>query len=126
VDVQAARPCFNGSALVRVRATVAHDSYERLVEIACSDKEHRGALERSALKPIAKTIQDPTTLGVDIEKLSSAAALDDAIAEFSRFYLERREQETKSAKARPSIRPSLDSARNPANPRLPPASRGAR
>jgi hypothetical protein len=62
------------------------DSYERLVEVACSDKEHRGVLERSALKPTAKTIQDPTTLGVDIEKLSSAAALDDAIAEFSRFF----------------------------------------
>jgi superfamily II DNA or RNA helicase len=97
VDIKEARRCFNGTALVRARATVAHDSYERLVEVACSDNEHRGALERSALKPIDKSIQDPATLGVDIEKLSSAPALDDAIAEFSRFYLERREQETKSA-----------------------------
>jgi hypothetical protein len=36
-------------------------------------------------------------VGVDAEKLSSTAALDNAIAEFSRFYLERREQEIKSA-----------------------------
>jgi hypothetical protein len=70
-DVQEAWRCFNGTALLRARATVAHDSYERLVEVACSDNEHRGALERSALKPIAKSIQDPATLGVDIEKLSS-------------------------------------------------------
>ena len=36
-------------------------------------------------------------MGIDAEKLSSTAALDDAIAEFSRFYMERREQEIRSA-----------------------------
>jgi hypothetical protein len=54
---------------------------------------HRGAPDRSAPGPIAKIIQDPKAVRIDPEKLSSAAALDDAIAEFSRFYLERREQE---------------------------------
>ena len=33
--VEGVRRCFEGKALVRVRATVAHDSYERLVEVAC-------------------------------------------------------------------------------------------
>jgi hypothetical protein len=40
-EVQEARRCFNGAALVRVRATVAHDSYERLIEVCCSDADHR-------------------------------------------------------------------------------------
>ena len=52
-----------------------------------------GAADRSALGPIAKVIQDPKAVGIDAEELSSTAALDDAVAEFSRFYLERREQE---------------------------------
>ena len=56
-----------------------------------------GAADRSALGPIAKVIQDPKAVGIDAEELSSTAALDDAIAEFSRFYLERREQEIRSA-----------------------------
>jgi superfamily II DNA or RNA helicase len=116
VDVQEARRCFNGAALVRVRATVAHDSYERLVEIPCSAEDHRSAANRSALGPIAKTIQDPKAVGIDTERLRSAAALDDAVAEFSRFYLERREQEINAAgdderkrrKLRDEFTPRLD------------------
>jgi len=53
-----------------------------------------GAADRSALGPIAKVTR---AVGIDAEKLSSTAALDDAIAEFSRFYMERREQEIRSA-----------------------------
>ena len=34
--VDGVRRCFEGKALVRVRATVAHDSYERLVEVPCA------------------------------------------------------------------------------------------
>ena len=40
VEVEVVRRCFEGTALVRVRATVAHDSYERLVEVSCSPTEH--------------------------------------------------------------------------------------
>jgi hypothetical protein len=116
VDVQEARRCFNGTALVRVRATVAHDSYERLVNVPCSAEDHRSAANRTALEAIAKTIQDPKVVGIDTEKLGSAATLDDAIAEFSRFYLERREQEINSAgdderkrrKLRDEFTPRLD------------------
>jgi hypothetical protein len=88
---------FDGSALVLVRATVAHDSYERLVDISCSPEDHRAATGRSALDSLSKTIERPETIGLDVEKLKEAARLDDGISEFSRFYLERREQETKAA-----------------------------
>ena len=67
------------------------------MEVPCSDEDHRSAADRPALGPIAKVIQDPKAVGIDAEKLSSTAGLDDAIAEFSRFYLEGREQEIGSA-----------------------------
>ena len=50
------------------------------MEVPCSDEDHRGAADRSALGPIAKVTR---AVGIDAEKLSSTAALDDAIAEFS-------------------------------------------
>jgi len=36
-------------------------------------------------------------LGLDIAKLTDAVSLDEAVSEFSRFYLERREQEVRAA-----------------------------
>jgi hypothetical protein len=46
------RRCFEGKALVRVRATVAHDSYERLAEVGCAPEEHRAHAVRSGLYQI--------------------------------------------------------------------------
>jgi superfamily II DNA or RNA helicase len=97
IEVKEARRCFDGTALVRVRVTVAHDSYERLVEVTCPAEDHRGRFDKASFGPIGKTIQDPKTLGIDTGRLADVAALDDAIAEFSRFYLERREQEVAAA-----------------------------
>lgn len=97
VEVDEVRRCFEGTALVRVRATVAHDSYERLVEISCSPAEHQTWSGRPGLGPIPSTIEDPGILGVDIDSLSETAKLDGAISEFSRFYLERRAQEMQAA-----------------------------
>lgn len=94
VEVEAATRCFEGSALVRVRATVAHDSYERLVEVPCSAEQHSSRLvNRKPLGPMDFTIQRPADAGVNAEALVEAAKLDEAISEFSRFYLERRAQE---------------------------------
>ena len=39
--VEGVRRCFEGKALMRVRATVAHDGYERLVEVPCAPGEHK-------------------------------------------------------------------------------------
>src|SRR6266850_754358 len=52
---------------------------------------------RAGLDVLPKTIEGPEALGLKIEKLRNAAGLDEGISEFSRFYLERREQETKAA-----------------------------
>lgn len=97
VEVKDARRTFGGNALLRVRATIAHDSYERVVRAPCLHGGHRGPASLSALTPLSKTLDEPLSLGLDPEKLAGAAQEDDAIAEFCRFYLERREQELRSA-----------------------------
>lgn len=93
VDIDKVDRKFEGMALVRVRATVLHDSYERLVEVSCSANEHIYSDGRPALRALAPTIENPAEIGLNLEKLAEAASADDGIAEFSRFYLERREQE---------------------------------
>ena len=97
VEIEAVCRYFEGMALVRVRATVAHDSYERLVEVSCSPAEHRARSGRSGLGPLPPTLEDPRVLGLNIDTLADAAQLDAAISEFCRFYLERRAQEMQAA-----------------------------
>jgi superfamily II DNA or RNA helicase len=97
MDVRGVRRHFEGKALVRVRATVAHDSYERLVEVACSSDDQRSESTRSFLAPIGSTIEDPRAVGLIPDDLGTAAKLDDAISEFCRFYSERRELEVGAA-----------------------------
>jgi hypothetical protein len=65
------------------------------VDVDCSPDDHRSIATRSGLDVLPRTIEKPEALGIDIDKLKSAAGLDDGIAEFSRFYLQRREYETK-------------------------------
>jgi superfamily II DNA or RNA helicase len=108
VDIEEVRRCFEGSALVRVRATVAHDSYERLVDVPCSPAEHHAPAGRSGLGPLARTIENPITLGLNIDSLAGEAGLDEAISEFSRFYLERREQEMQAAGSNEDKRKKLE------------------
>ena len=97
IEVEEVSRCFEGHVVIRIRATVAHDSYERLVEIPCSPMEHNAWLDRSGLGPLPYTIENPSVLGIDLERLGTVAMLDEAISEFCRFYLERRSQEVVSA-----------------------------
>ena len=97
VEVEEVRRCFEGTALVRVRATVAHDRYERLVEVSCTPAEHHAQAGRSGLGPLTHTIEDPRVLGISIDRVADAAKMDGTISEFSRFYLERRAQEMQAA-----------------------------
>jgi superfamily II DNA or RNA helicase len=59
IDIQTVSQCFDGQAVVRVRATVSHDSYERLVEVRCSGTEHMTPFVRTALNPVPQLIQYP-------------------------------------------------------------------
>ena len=91
--VEGVRRCFEGKAFVRVRATVAHDSYERLAEVACAPGEHRAHAVRSGLYKLTDVIENAKYLGIDTERLADVASRDPGIAEFRRFYIERRAQE---------------------------------
>jgi hypothetical protein len=95
--VEGVRRCFEGKALVRVRATVAHDSYERLVEVTCAPGEHKAHAVRSGLHKLTDVIENAQYLGIDRERLADAAQRDPGIAEFCRFYIERRAQEVQAA-----------------------------
>ena len=89
---------FEGRALIRVRATILHDSYERLVEVSCPPDEHTFNDGQAALRTLAPVITDVAEIGINLQRISDAATLDEGIAEFSRFYLERREQEVHFAR----------------------------
>jgi superfamily II DNA or RNA helicase len=96
--VTAVTRAFTGAALLRVRATVAHDSFERLVTCRCDPDTHRQTAEGPGnLDPVERIVRDPASLGIDTAKLREAGERDDAIAEFARFYEERREIEMAAA-----------------------------
>jgi Helicase conserved C-terminal domain len=97
IEIEEVRRYYEGSAVIRVRATVAHDSYERLVLAPCSPSEHYVVSGRSGVARVPDVIEDVSSVGVKAEQLASVAELDPAIGEFSRFYLERRAQEVASA-----------------------------
>lgn len=97
IDIQDVSRHFAGKALLRVRATVAHDSYERLIEIECSPEEHFSFNNKIGLEPIGDQIENPTTIGAISKKLAEKAMQDPNILDFCRFYTERREQEVASA-----------------------------
>jgi superfamily II DNA or RNA helicase len=97
INVEGVRRCFEGKAFVRVRVTVAHDSYERLVEVNCAPGEHKAHAVRSGLYKLTDMIENAQHLGIDTERLGHAAERDPGIAEFCRFYVERRAQEITAA-----------------------------
>lgn len=80
---------FFGNALVRVRATTAHDSYERLVEVLCEPSEHFSNEGTSNLGPLNRVISDPVSVGLKSKDLVKKAKLDPGITEFARFYDDR-------------------------------------
>lgn len=89
--------CFDGTALVQARANVAHDAYERLIEIPCRATEHRLKQRSRVPVPIGDVIERPSEVGLDESRLKDALLLDPGIAEFRRFYLERRSEEVSAA-----------------------------
>ena len=97
VQVESAQRRFEGLVVLRVRATVAHDSYERLVEVECLLGQHVTSASRFALSSLPSVIQEPSELGIDVPVVTQKATFDEGIQEFTRFYLERRSEEIKAA-----------------------------
>ena len=89
--------CFDGTALVLARATVAHDAYERLVEIPCRPAEHRLKQRSKSISPMSTVIEQASEVGLDESRLKNALLVDSGISEFRRFYLERRDEEVSAA-----------------------------
>ena len=51
---------FTGDALLRVRATVAHDGYEQLVSCRCEEDEHQQPSKGdTGLSPVERIVRDP-------------------------------------------------------------------
>jgi len=86
---------FEGKVVLRVRATVAHDSYERLIEFECNS-EGPPISAQNLLESISDIFEDPKTLHLPLEIFESKAIKDKAVAEFCRFYQERLQEEIKA------------------------------
>ena len=99
---------FSGEAVARVRATVAHDSYERLVEIKCSPSQHSRRLGRRTINTLRPVIEDVSELGINSDALLDTINSDPGISEFCRFYLERRDLEVRAAGADERKRKKLE------------------
>jgi superfamily II DNA or RNA helicase len=96
--IASVRRGFGGTALLRVRATVAHDAYEQLVPFKCDPQTHYQIIEGDrGLAAVERIIRNPASIGIDTSKLHEVAERDEALAEFARFYEERREHEMKAA-----------------------------
>lgn len=109
IQIRAVSKSFSGAVLVKIRATVAHDSYERLVEIPCSNTYHSSTEPGTKnISPLASTLRTFEEIGLDSAKLRQDAEHDVGVAEFTRFYLERREQEMRNARADERKRKKLE------------------
>jgi superfamily II DNA or RNA helicase len=99
---------FDGKVLLHVRATVAHDSYERLISVDCSPTHHQVRGGSGALNAIPPVIQSPQEVGVSAQTISQSIMRDPGIAEFCRFYTERRAEEVAAAGSDPRMRKKLE------------------
>ena len=88
---------FEGLALVRVRANVKHDSFERLLDVSCPAYQIRSASGSRWISAVPPVIDNLEETGVGLHDLQEAAKQDPALAEFCRFYLERRDAEVRAA-----------------------------
>lgn len=87
---------FSGKVLLGVRITVAHDSYERLVEVVCHPADSRCSVPIGQ-KPLGNDIKEISEIGLTSARLVEAATKDPGVTEFCRFYTERLEAEIAAA-----------------------------
>ena len=98
---------YSGEALLQVRATTAHDSYERLIPVKCIDEEHQ-THDGNGFDPLPPVIDRPQDIGLSLDRITRSAMLDPGIAEFCRFYSERRAEEVRAAGDDARMRKKLD------------------
>jgi len=80
---------FTGTVLLRVTAIVAHDRYERLIEVNCLPVEADNTLVLDDIRPLTSHLKDPSELRLSKDKLISLSLKDECISKFCRFYLDR-------------------------------------
>ncbi len=86
---------FSGSADIRAKAFVAHDSYETIISVPCQKADHVSVFDISGIKnPI---VENAEQLGMHLGMLGEAVMADPGISEFCRFYSERRDDELRAA-----------------------------
>lgn len=95
------RISFKGNILARVRAFVAHDSCERVVEIECQRRDHFSDINNGTKLKLVKTPKSPSEIGLKVENLLKSIENEPAINEFCRFYNERRIDEVAAAAGEP-------------------------
>ncbi|TNF69409.1 MAG: DEAD/DEAH box helicase [Gammaproteobacteria bacterium] len=94
INIEETYRCFSGVVTLNVRVTVAHDSYERIIDINCKHNEHYSVfVGKSGIEPIKNYIDEPDKIGISQQKLLEEVNKNKDIAEFCRFYIERREME---------------------------------
>ena len=91
--VEEVKRSFSGTALVKVRATVGHDSYERLVNVPVALGDAWIAAGLAGTSPISDPLKNPDAVGLSSAVVTKKALEDEGIVEFCRFYVERRKQE---------------------------------
>ena len=92
-EVKDIERCFSGTAIVKIRATVGHDSYERLIEVPIAFGEVWVPAGLTGASPITDPLKSPEAVGLSSAFVMQKAMEDDGIVEFCRFYIERRKQE---------------------------------
>ncbi|HKW17051.1 MAG TPA: SNF2-related protein [Terriglobales bacterium] len=91
--IEEVKRSFSGTALVKVRATVGHDSYERLVNVPIDLGDAWIAAGVAGTSPFADPLKNPDAVGLSSATVTKKSLEDEGIVEFCRFYIERREQE---------------------------------
>jgi hypothetical protein len=107
-QVQDVARSFAGTALVRVRAAVAHDSYERLVNVTVSPDGYWVPAGPTGASPISDPLKSPDAVGVSTSTLIDQSIADKGVNEFCRFYIDRRKQELEAAGTDPRKRKKLE------------------
>ncbi len=107
-EIQDVARSFSGTALVKVRATVGHDSYERLMNVTVALGGVWVPAGLTGASPIADPLKNPEAVGLSPSFLTQKAVEDDGMAEFCRFYVERRKQELIAAGEDPRKRKKIE------------------